>query len=338
MEKIVVNVNGGLGKNIAATAVLKQIKKVHPSSVVHLCASYPDVFRGLSFVDRSYPQGPLPYFSQDHSDFDFLSQEPYHRVAFREGREHIVEAWCRSFGVEPPKDFAGVIKLNEQEHQAAMQLVRTVDRSKPWVAFQPFGGVSFHNPAAAGDPLAPKQVRDIPVPVAQEIVRKLTEKGCVVFQFSLPTEAKLEGVINFDLGKNEKGEPNIMHPRVMFAILNLCQYFIGIDSSCQHAWAALGKPAGKSVVLWGATKSENFSYPCHKNLSLAKCPTPACGRPNNAFPDIVDGGNVWSCPNERACMGFDPGEVVAVLNIPAQSSTPAPGAAPVIPPEPGPKA
>ena len=67
-----------------------------------------------------------------------------------------------------------------------------------------------------------------------------------------------------------------------------------IDSSLQHAAAAMGLP---SVVTWVGTKPEQFGYPCHNNL-----------RPSKEFPrGLVDSylydynftGVIHECPYEN---------------------------------------
>jgi hypothetical protein len=312
MDKLLMRVPGGLGKQIAATAAMKAWCDAHPGGVLDVESPYPDVFRGLPFVRRTYSLGqPRAYAYDDHCDFEIMAGEPYHRLAFRQGREHLVDSYCALLGVEPPEDKRGHLRLSEQEHQAALQIMAQVDRSRRWVAFQPWGGTSLYDPGAAQDPLRPKQARDLPHDVAQAIVDRLVDVGCIVVQISLPTERRLERTIWLDFGRGQDGRPNVMHPRVMFAILNLCERLVAIDSSAQHAWAALRKPTGTAVVLWGATRPENFGYAQHENITRQACPTPGCTRPDLAIPDIVDGSSVWACPHGGACMAHSPDSVVS---------------------------
>lgn len=313
-NRVLIRLPGGLGKQVAATAFLRAWKEQHPESICHVESSYPDVFRGLPFVVRTYTLGqPRPYDYDEHRHFEVWAHEPYLRLAFRQGFEHLVEAFCRGVGVEPPKDKRGILILSDQEKEAAARITAQVDPSRPWIAFQPWGGNSFYTPETAQDPLRPRQVRDLPTDIAQGIVDELVATGAIVIQISLPTERRLDKVIYLDAGQQPDGKPGIMNPRLVIAILDRCSKFIGVDSFGQHAWAALGKPAGASVVLWGGTNPQNFSYPCHKNLVLAACETLHCGRPDLALPDIVDGHNVWICPHSGACMKHSPRTAVQAL-------------------------
>jgi ADP-heptose:LPS heptosyltransferase len=315
-KKFLAFIGMGMGRNLVATGVLKKLAEMHPGCIIDAVVSYPDMFRLLPFVRRAYAGQEVQgsYFREQHADFEILNQEPYSRLQFRRGEEHLSEAWLRSWGFESDGVLPGVIKLLAKEHEAALAMLHGVDRSKPWVAFQPWGGTSCQSPEAAMNILRPRQVRDIPVDIAQGIVDRLVERGCNVIQFSLPTERRLEKTHFLNLGMNEQTkQPHIIPSRVLTAALKLCQKFIGIDSSMQHTWAALGRDRGDSVVLWGATNPANFSYHCHIDLFEKRCPTPRCGRPDTALPDTVDGGQAWECPHDAACMSHNPDTVVNTL-------------------------
>lgn len=315
-KKFLCIVGRGMGRNLVGTGVIKRLADQHPGAVIDVMASYPDMFRILPFVHRTYaPDEFHSYFRDEHADFEILSQDPYTRLAFRNGDEHLSQAWARAWGIEPPSmPEPGIIKFFQKEHEAAMAIIGQLDRSKPWIAFQPFGGTSYTAPEAAQDIMRPRQVRDIPADIAQAIVDRLTDAGCKVIQFSLPTERRLEKPVFFDLGKDQRtGRPAVVPPRVLFALLNLCQGFIGIDSSMMHAWAAMQK-AGPAVVLWGGSRKSNFGYQEHVNIELDDpCPTPRCGRPDLGIPDTVDGGQPWECPHEAKCMLHNPEKIVEAL-------------------------
>ena len=49
--KIVLQVHGGLGANVMKTVVLRQLRKENPDAIIHVKASYPDVFKNNSDCD-----------------------------------------------------------------------------------------------------------------------------------------------------------------------------------------------------------------------------------------------------------------------------------------------
>ena len=60
------NVQGGIGKHIAATAVAKCIKNNFPDRELIVVCAWPSPFINLDFVDRVYKEGMTPYFYQDY--------------------------------------------------------------------------------------------------------------------------------------------------------------------------------------------------------------------------------------------------------------------------------
>ena len=62
-EKYIIwHIEGGLGKNIAATSLLKTLKEKHPERKIVIVASYPEIFLNLPSVYRVYRLGSTQYF------------------------------------------------------------------------------------------------------------------------------------------------------------------------------------------------------------------------------------------------------------------------------------
>jgi hypothetical protein len=59
---IIFQIDGGIGKSIAATAVCKAIKKQHPNDKLLVLTGYPEVFLCNPYVDRAYSFNNLSYF------------------------------------------------------------------------------------------------------------------------------------------------------------------------------------------------------------------------------------------------------------------------------------
>ena len=67
IEKYLVwHIQGGLGKNIAATSLIKDIKNTYPDRKLIMVVSYPEIFLNNLYVDRVYQIGQTPYFYQDY--------------------------------------------------------------------------------------------------------------------------------------------------------------------------------------------------------------------------------------------------------------------------------
>ena len=305
MKKILFRTNGGLGKQIMATAVAKQIRQQYPDATIHVQTSYADPFYNLGFVDKYYPMNPVPYFYEEHKDFEVLETEAYLDLGFRSGEKHLVEAWCERLGLDVPKTNQGTLILDEEERNYARQNLIQMKLDRPLIAIQISGGTSYYEPMKAQDPFKTKHYRDYQFESAQELVNSIIKSGMgAVIQIGLPTEPKLQNC--FHLPDNQ-----IIGPRQLFSLLDMCNYGIFIDSFCQHAWAALGKEKG--IVLWGGTNPATLGYASNINLiNKNSCKTLHCNRPNTFMNDFVGNGSFWKCPNAE-CMNFKSERIVGTL-------------------------
>lgn len=325
-KKILFRTGGGLGKNIIATAVAKAIKAEYPNCILHVQSSYPRAFAHLPYVDEFYPAKPLPYFRQSHIDFEIFDAEPYLHLGYRQGKTHLIDAWCEMLGVKPPAEKHGEIVLNSHEKKLGDLLMKKPPEQKI-IAFQPFGGTSYYTAQDAQDPTKIKHYRDLEPAQAQAIVNGLRQRGYIVLQASLPTEPQLENAI--PLGKILNSS-QISDPRHVFAILSHCDGLLGIDSFAVHAWHALGKD--NAVVLWGGTSCDVLGYPKDKNMAHkdCKCPDLHCHRPDAALGDYAGDEILWTCPLAGACMAFDAEKVVGAVcdQYPIKQAIPAPAPEP----------
>ena len=65
-EKYIIwHIQGGLGKNIAATALCNDLKQQYKDRKLIMVVSYPEAFLSNPVVDRVYALGQSPYFYQD---------------------------------------------------------------------------------------------------------------------------------------------------------------------------------------------------------------------------------------------------------------------------------
>ena len=62
-EKYVIwHIEGGLGKNVAATALVKDLKLKFSDRKLIVVSSFPDIFLNNPFVNKVYRLGSTPYF------------------------------------------------------------------------------------------------------------------------------------------------------------------------------------------------------------------------------------------------------------------------------------
>jgi hypothetical protein len=100
---IIFQISGGIGKCVMGTAVAEIIKKKYPESKLIVVSGYPDVFLNNPFVDRAYSFGEHKYFYSDYidgKDFKLFAHDPYLEAEHIIQKEHVIETWCKLFGLE----------------------------------------------------------------------------------------------------------------------------------------------------------------------------------------------------------------------------------------------
>lgn len=164
---------------------------------------------------------------------------------------------------------------------------------RPAVLFQPFGGPG---PDHQQHPYA--WTRDIHPTVAQEIVNMLAQKYNVIhvcYEFH-PT---LQNAHRFDKTVGKKA---------LFAMTAAAEKRLFIDSSLQHAAAALGR---KSTVAWVATQPKIFGYELHKNIGPKK--EFLDGHIDSYLFDYNFTGTIYECPYSNFNEIHDAKEIVAAV-------------------------
>jgi hypothetical protein len=240
------HIEGGLGKHVAATAVAKSIKNNHPNRKLIVVCAYPEVFLNLEFIDRVYRLGSAPYFYQDFiEDKDILvfRQEPYFNTNHILKKQSLVKSWCEVLNLKY-SDEKPELKFNLRQKQVG---IGKWLREKPIMVIQTNGGPLVEQPYPYS------WTRDIPYRIGQELVNHYS-KDYHIIQVARNEFNKLQGVefVNQSMSNME-----------LFALLLVSSKEILIDSSLQHASAALGK---SSTVLWIGTSPKIFGYRQHKNI------------------------------------------------------------------------
>ena len=104
MEKYFVwHVQGGLGKNVAATSLCKDIKDTYPDRKLIMVVSWPEVFLNHPNIDRVYALGQCPHFYDDYvhqKDTMIYRHEPYNQSGHIHRKTHLIHNWCDLLGIQ----------------------------------------------------------------------------------------------------------------------------------------------------------------------------------------------------------------------------------------------
>lgn len=294
MSKIAVfHIEGGIGKHVAATAVIECYKKNNPDEQIIVVCAWPEVFLMNPFVSRVYRIGNTPYFYQDYihnKDVKIFGQEPYKQTSHITKQKHLIETWCDMVGVnyenERPRLF-----FNFREIEIGGNYINK--GTKPVLIFQPFGGPGKDHQA---HPYS--WTRDIHPSVAQELVNRLAPKYDI-FHVCYEFHPVLQNCVRFD---------KIITKKVLFNILARSDARLFIDSSLQHAAAAMNLP---STVVWVATESRLFGYNVHQNIESET--KHLQGTVDSYLYDYNFTGTIHECPYNHPSEIFNIDKIVSTL-------------------------
>lgn len=287
-EKYLVwHIEGGLGKNIAATSLLKSISEKYPDRKIIITASYPEVFITNPNVFRVYGLGNTPYFYQDYiEDKDVLvfRHEAYFQNTHLLKQKHLINSWCDIFGIEY-KNQTPVLGFN----LIHKRMVNLWKKDKPTLLIQTNGGPMDDNKIYSW-------TRDIPPLLAYKIVEKYKNDYHII----QICRNKDEVLPNVDESYYQQ-----MTNYELFTLLASSDKRVLIDSCLQHAATALNLP---STVLWIGTSPILFGYDIHSNL-LAKPPLVKPKLINSYLFDYSFSGEVLECPYNDVTEMFDLNEI-----------------------------
>ncbi len=303
VKNIVFIVEGGLGKNIASTAVVRAIKKTFPDKRITVIAGFHDIFLQNPNVYRTYNFANPLHFYEDYinEETHVIRCEPYLDYKYLQKECHIVESWCRMIGIESDGINGDIHYLPKELISAELILNKyTQNQKKKLVLFQWVGGKIPKNkePEELESSLMVMYKRAIPKEVAQEVTNVLKDKGYIV------------GIIGHEnFPKIENSHLIAYPPRTTTALLKFAHSFISIDSFLQHA-SVTNEIQRKGVVVWGGTHPTCLGYKDNVNLTKEICSTPFCHRPNSFLFDTQAHGASWDCPHGEPCTKYTSEEII----------------------------
>jgi len=273
-EKYLVwHIEGGLGKNIAATSLLNSLKEKYNHRKIVVVASYPEIFLNLPSVYRVYKLGSTQYFYDDYikdKDTIVFKHEPYYETQHILKQKHLISNWCNIMGIDynfqlPILNFNFVQQRN----------VLSWERNKPILVIQTNGGHLQSNQSYSW-------TRDLPYMITSQIVEKYKDTHHII-QVCKPNSIKLPNaeIIDYQIQSMD-----------LFGLLIASDKRVLIDSCLQHASAALNLP---STVFWIGTSPKNFGYSLHNNI-VANLPTDTTKLIDSYLFDYSFDGIGHECP------------------------------------------
>ena len=301
MANTVFHIEGGIGKNVAATAVVAAYKRAKPERKIIVVSAWAEVWMNNPNVSRFYVIGRTPYFYKDiiqGKDVEVYSADPYRTTNHIAKKTHLIKTWCDMVGVKH-EDESPELTFNFRELEEGAAYVNQFKQDgRPTLLFQPYGGPG---PDHQQHPYS--WTRDMHPKIAQEVVNSLATKYNIIhvcYEF----HPRLNNCHRFDktIGK-----------KALFAMTGAADKRLFIDSSLQHAAAALNK---KSTVLWVATQPKIFGYDIHHNIGPKK--EYLEGNIDSYLFDYNFTGTIYECPYKNIEDIHDPAEIVAAVEAEEQ--------------------
>ena len=240
---VIFQIQGGLGKSVAGTAVLKAIKKKYSKANIIVVTEHPQVFINNPNTNRvlqSHQTNGLYKTYIDKKDVKVFFADPYHHNDFITEEKHLIAIWCEMYGLEYNGEMPEIF-LSKGEKEYFSQFYKL---DKPIMAIQPNGG-------ALGQPLKYSWTRDIPASVVNQVVNYFKSDYAIV-------HIKREDQLIYE---NTIGAMDDW--RSIAIMLTMSSKRFLIDSSSMHIATALNLP---SVVGWIGTNPLVFGYGMHTNI------------------------------------------------------------------------
>lgn len=302
-NRIVLVIQGGIGRNIQSTAVIKELKKRYPSKHIAVICGSPELFVKNPHISRIHNLAHPSHFFEDYIKDNLtvvINVEPYQHFDYIYRRRHFINCWLDMLGFEDQESDIPTPEIfyNQAEIEMAKDYLRKFDRRM--VLFQHQGGKIPETQEKKSKLIAKTGMyrRNLPENVAQEVTDKLIEKGYMVGSVGHPNQY-------LPRGAEQVGFPI----RAICALIPFVEAVITIDSFLLHG-SACYKGKTPTLAIWGGTNPAVLGYPWHKNMTREVCDTPMCHRPNSYLWDFEETGFLWDCPHNDICMNYKASDII----------------------------
>lgn len=238
------HIEGGIGKNILATAVVSSLKKSDPERQIILVSAWPQVWFNNPDVYQIYPMGQVANFYKNfilNQDCKVFRQDPYHHQDYILNKKHLIDVWCELVGAKNdglgPKLYFSPLELESIRNKMLTNV------TKPIFLLHTNGG------GANGRPYS--WYRDLPVSNAIDIVNYF-KNDYHIYQIGYEKQPVIAGCHKLTLETREILAAPLFSKKRLF-----------IDSFSQHAAKAFGQ---QSIVCWIGNKPEILGYDSHINV------------------------------------------------------------------------
>lgn len=242
-------IDGGIGKNIAFTALIKELAERDGEDIA-IESAYPDVFIDIPGVGIIYNSGDGKDHTKFYRHFDkVFASDPYIGTFFK-GNVNLLSAWREQLGLNPVKELSFPVLTNNISEEEDKRISEILG-SKKYFIIQISGGQSpyaFNDQKSLPEYQQNHMTQGRNMGKMDELYSELQKKfpEHTIVQFALPNEPQLKGAVQIPA-----------HYRTWFNIFEHADFFVGIDSMMAHAMAVYKKPG---IVFWDMNNAEQFGW------------------------------------------------------------------------------
>ena len=287
-KNIVFQIDGGIGKCIAATAVCSAIRKQYPNDTLIVISGYPDVFVNNPNVDKSFQFGQVSYFFNDHiknKETKLMLHNPYLENDYVHANKHLIQVWCEMNDIQYNNEKPEMYLTNREIEFFQKKYVS----DKPIMVMQTNGG--------GQSDLKYSFARDLPTCVVEPVIEHFSVTHNIV-------HIRRDDQIGY-----EKTTPITSSIRDILSLTMLSKKRLLIDSFLQHGCAALEIPA---VVCWITNTPKTLGYDLHDNI-LANPFTRKPDLRNSFISEFNIGGDPIEFPYNSENEIFDTDKIINAL-------------------------
>lgn len=258
----VIQVDGGIGRVICATAAIKRLAENGTKPIV--IASHPEVLWNNPDIYKLYGFNREYMWDDVIKRGDFVHPEPYHERLYYTQREHLIQTFDRLINGDakaPLKPHLYLTKEEETEAFNFIQNVKTQGNKVSAIAFQPFGSTAIASP----DGIVDNTNRSMTIQGVKRLAKALDDYALVNLSH-----------IPIDLPNVYNSQLNL---RQYIAAVKACDAVFAVDSCVSHVGAAFGK---RGILAMGGTYPKNLAYPDYILLMRE-------GYPKSYFPNRFNG-------------------------------------------------
>jgi hypothetical protein len=231
---LLLHINGGLGKVIMATAVIRSYKKANPNSKIIVVSGYPEVFVNNPDVYKNFPY-QTPYLWQDYygnPDWKVSAHDPYMEDSWiKNERKHLISTWCDLLGV-PCLQHSPLLFFSAPEVDELQAMIKV---DKPLLVVQSTGGAH---------PASRSWTRNPPMSEFDDYLGTFMETHFILHLCLSETPVL----------RNCHQRVDNLNRRQAMALVHYSMEFIGIDSYGMHARMA-NPMAGPTTIFFPLAES-----------------------------------------------------------------------------------